>query len=116
MFQVGVANDQPDFPVVQQAHFALECALKALLEARQITYGYNHSISDLLGTLRHFHPEMRDFRLSIAPDIYAEYAGRRGYRTRRQPRLTDQTDYLEKTVVDAQHLIERAQAAREEAG
>ena len=59
---------------------------------------------------------MRDFRLSIVPDIYAAYAGRRGYRARRQPRLTDQPDYLEKTVADAQLLIERAKAAREEAG
>ena len=116
MFQVGVANDQPDFPIGQQAHFALECGLKALLEARQIPYGSNQSMADLLGTLRHFRPEMQDFRLSIAPDIYAEYAGRRGYRTRRQPRLTDQPDYLEKTVADARFLIERAKAARETAG
>ena len=41
--------------------------MKALLEARQIPYSYNHSMADLLGTLRHFHPEMRDFRLSIPP-------------------------------------------------
>ena len=116
MFQVGVVNDQPDFPIWQQAHFALECGLKALLEARQIPYGYNHSMADLLGTLRHFHPEMQEFRLSIAPDIYADYAGRRGYRARRQPLLTDQPDYLEKTVADAQFLIERAKAAREQAG
>ena len=44
-------------------------------------------------------------RLSIAPDIYAEYAGHLGYRARRQPRLTDQPDYLEKTVADARFLI-----------
>ena len=98
MFQVGVANDQPDFPIGQQAHFALECGLKALLEARHITYGYNHSMADPLGTLRHFHPEMRDFRLSIAPDIYAEYAGRLGYRARRQPRLTDQPGYWKRPL------------------
>ena len=115
-FQSLASNDQPDFPIGQQAHFALECGLKALLEARKIPYGYNHSMADLLGTLRHFYSEMQDFRLSIAPDIYAEYAGRRGYRSRRQPRLTDQTDYLEKTVAEAQFLIERAKAAREEAG
>ncbi len=115
-FQSLASNGQPDFPIGQQAHFALECGLKALLEARRILYGYNHSMADLLGTLRHFHPEMRDFRLSIAPDIYTEYAGRLGYRARRQPRLTDQPNYLEKTVADAQFLIERAQAAREEAG
>ena len=75
--------------------------MKALLEARQILYSYNHSMADLLGTLRHFHPKMRDFRLSIPPDIYTAYAGRLGYRARRQPRLTDQPDYLEKTVADA---------------
>ena len=115
-FQSLASNDQPDFPIGQQAHFALECGLKALLEARQIPYGYNHSIADLLGTLRHFLPDMQDFRLSIAPDIYAEYAGRRGYQARRQPPLTDQPDYLTKTVADAHFLIERAKAAREEAG
>ena len=115
-FQSLASNDQPDFPIGRQAHFTLECGLKALLEARQIPYGYNHSMADLLGAPRHFHPEMRDFRLSIAPDIYTEYAGRRGYRARRQPRLTDQPDYLEKTVADAQLLIERAEAAREAAG
>ncbi len=115
-FQSLASNDQPDFPIGQQAHFALECGLKALLEARQIPYSYNHSMADLLGTLRHFHPKMRDFRLSIPPDIYTAYAGRLGYRARRQPRLTDQPDYLEKTVADAQFLIDMAKAAREEAG
>jgi predicted nucleotidyltransferase/HEPN domain-containing protein len=115
-FQSLASDDQPDFPIGQQAHYALECGLNALLEARKISYGYNHSTADLLGTLRHFYPELRDFRLSIVPDIYAGYAGRRGYRARPQPRLTDQPDYLEKTVADAQFLTEQAKVAREGAG
>ena len=52
---------------------------------------------------------MSDFRLSIPPDLYSEYAGDDEYRRERtQLLLTDQDNYRERTVNDIRALIERA--------
>ena len=63
----------------------------------------------LLGAVRRIDPYMNNFRLSIPPDIYSEYAGDNEYeREGTQPLLTAQDDYRERTVNDIRALIERA--------
>ena len=59
---------------------------------------------------------MAEFRLSIDPDIYSRYAGRRAYVRPAAPMmLTNQPDYLARTVADAELIIERARVVRSQA-
>ena len=102
-----------DTVIGQQAQNALEHGLKALLEAHGAPYRNVHDIGELLGNVHHRDPEMQEFHLAIQPDIYTEYAGRQGYqRVRRNPRLTNQEDFMLKTVSDAEFIIRRARAVR----
>ena len=113
MLQLAAEAGKHDLIIGQQAQNALEHGLKALLEAHGGRYRNTHNIGELLGNARHYDPELRDFRLSIPPDIYTEYEGRDEYReVRRQPLLTEQADFLNRTVADAQFIISRAQAVR----
>ncbi len=97
-----------DILIGQQAQNTLEHGMKALIAAAEGKYSNTHSISELLGNIRYFDEEMRDFRLSIPPDVYTEYEGEAEYRQRRQPELTSYSDYLERTSADALRIIERA--------
>ncbi len=103
-----------DLIIGQQAQNTLEHAMKALLEAHRARYQRTHNIGDLLGRVRDVDPDLRGFQFSIPPDIYTQYAGEQGYRlTRRQPLLSEQPDYRERTVADAQRIINRARAVRQ---
>ena len=103
-----------DLLIGQQAHAALEHGMKAVIAAHGGTYPSTHNLAHLIGTLRRIDSELRDFALSIAPDIYSEYAGDREYADARvHPPLTEQPDYRERTVADAQRLIERARTVRQ---
>ena len=117
LMQLAAASGKSDLMIGQQAHNALEHAMKALLEAHEYGhgagYGNTHDIGQLLGNVRRLIPEMVDYRLSIEPDIYSEYAGRREYSDqRRNPTLTDQPDYLNRTTADVEFILNMARNAR----
>ena len=95
--------------IAQQAHSALEHAMKAVIAGHGGTAERPHDLGRLLGAVRRIDPSMNNFRLSIPPDIYSEYAGDNEYeRERTQPLLTAQDDYRERTVNDIRALIEQA--------
>lgn len=115
-FEQMVAAGNHDLLIGQQAQGALEHAMKALLEAHQVHYQRTHDVGHLLGHIRHIDPELREFRLSIPPDIYSAYAGEQEYEdveVRVQPRLTGQLEYRTYTVADAQRIINRAREVRQ---
>ncbi len=98
-----------DLLVAQHAQSALEHAMKAIITGHGGTAERTHNLGRLLGAVRRIDPQMNNFRLSIPPDIYSEYAGDNEYETERvQPLLTDQDNYRERTVNDIRALIERA--------
>ena len=98
------------------AQGALEHGMKALLEAHRAEYRFNHDIGELLGNVRRVDLSMADFRLAIEPDIYSHYAGRHAYvRPPAPTMLTNQPDYLARTVADAEFIIARARLVRSQA-
>ena len=106
-----------DLMLGHHAHSALEHGMKALLEAHGFGQGRGyrstHNIGELLGNLRYRVPELKDFRLSIDPDIYTEYGGGKEYQeTRLKPTLTSQPDYLNRTAADIELIISHARRAR----
>ena len=104
---------EEDLILGRQAHAALEHGMKAVIAAHGGTYPSTHNLAQLLGTLRRIDSQLRDFALSIAPDIYSEYAGDREYADARiHPPLSEQPDYRERTIADARRLIDRARAER----
>lgn len=115
-FEQMVDLGNMDLLVGQQAQNALEHAMKALLEAHSARYQRTHNIGDLLGRVRDVDPDLRRFQFSIPPDIYTQYAGDQVYRPPNQPLLSEQPDYREHTVADAQRIIARARAVRESRG
>ena len=113
-FQDLVDLGRIDLLIGQQAQNALEHAMKALLEAHSARYQRTHNVGDLLGRVRDVDPEMREFAFSISPDIYTQYAGEQMcLLIRRRPLLTDQANYQERTVADAQRIIDRAREVRQ---
>ena len=112
-FNLCVASGMNDLIIGQQAQNTLEHVMKALLEAHSARYQRTHNIGGLLGRVRDVDPEMREFAFSISPDIYTQYAGEQMYLLIRQhPLLTEQADYRERTVADAQRIIDRAREVR----
>ncbi len=103
-----------DLLIGQQAQNALEHAMKALLEAHSVVCRSTYDISYLLERIRKIDPGMREFNVSLSPDIYTEYDWTRDYGLpRRQLLLTDQPDYRQRTVADAQRIINRAREVRQ---
>ena len=112
-FQYLDAAGFNDLLVAQQAHSALEHAMKAVITGHGGTAERTHDLGRLLGTVRRIDPQMNNFRLDIPPDIYSEYTGDNEYeRERTQPLLTDQDNYRERMVNDIRALIERARELR----
>ena len=112
-FQRDVAADEEDEFIGESAQSALERAMKALLEAHQAPYTRTHSIADLLGAIRRADPEMREFRLPIAPYIYSQYAGSMAYvMPKPNTELTSIDEYAAKTTEVIETLIRRAQQVR----
>lgn len=104
-----------DLVIGQQAQNALEHGLKALIAAHGAEYPRTHNIGTLIGKVREHDPRMQNFQLRIHPDIYTEYAGGTSYsRRRNRPKLTEQEDYLAKTMADAKFIIDRAQSIYEQ--
>ena len=115
-FRSLVERGRSDQLIGLHAQRALEHGMKALLEAHRAEYRHNHEIGGLLGNIRRVDPAMANFRLSIDPDTYSHYAGRHAYVRPAAPRmLTNQPDYLARTVADAEFIIQRARAARAQA-
>ncbi len=113
-FELCATNNIDDKIIGQQAQRSIECGMKALLEALKAPYKYNHNIGDLLGTIRHFDPEMADFRLSIPPQVYSTYEGNQRYAPRIETKLTEFPDFFADTINAAWYLINRARAVREQ--
>ncbi len=114
-FQDMIDLRRGDLLVGQHAQAALEHGMKALLEAHGARYQRTHNIGHLLGRIRQVDPELRELSLGIPPDIYSAYAGEQEYEEegRQQPLLTDQPDYRQRTVADAQRIINRAREVRQ---
>jgi len=99
----------------QMAQQGLERAMKAAIIAHGATPERNtDSIGGLLGTLRRLDPELLDYRFSVEPDIYNQYAGGDRYRIGSQhPRLTEVGGYYEDTAQDVQFLMAYARRIEE---
>ena len=116
VFQALCDLGENDLMIGQRAHSTLEHGMKAVIAAYGGTYPTTHNLGQLLGTVRRVErgADLADFSLSMSPDIYSEYAGDQEYKLRRNfPPLTEQPDYRERTVADAQRLIDRARAIRQ---
>ena len=116
-FQDMIALSRSDLLIGQHAQSALEHGMKALLEAHRARYQRTHNIGHLLGRVRDVDSELRNFTLSIPPDIYSAYAGEQEYEekgARVAPLLTDQPDYRQRTVADVHRIIHRARAVRQD--
>ena len=101
--------------IAQHAHSALEHAMKAVIAAHGATYPSTHNLAHLIGTIRRLPgSELHDFSLSISPDVYSAYAGHQEYLAGRvPPTLTQMPNYRERTVADAQRLLDRARTVRQ---
>ena len=104
-----------DTVIGQQAQNTLEFAMKALLEAHEAAYQNTHNIAHLLGNIRRHDPDLREFTLSIPPDVYTAYEGDLQYRRRQQPKLTDFPEYRRRTTADADRIIQQAKQVRGQA-
>ena len=114
IFNTLVDLGEIDLMIAQRAHSALEHAMKAVVAAHGGTYPATHNLARLIGTIRRLDDELREFSLGVSPDIYSEYAGDLEYQLERANLLlTEQPNYRELTVADAQRLIDRARAVRQ---
>lgn len=116
-FRLLAENNMHDLLIGQQAQSALEHGLKALLESHGHSQGQAyrdvHNIGELMGNVRYRIRGLQDFRLSIEPDVYSEYAGKGEYQeTRINPELTHHDDYRSRTAADIEFIISQAKLAR----
>ena len=100
-----------DDMIGQQAHQALEHAMKALISVRGRQYKTTHNLNELVGDVRRADPEFR-FRLTIDGQIYNQYAGRDEYQPTKTP-LTGIPGYEEATKENVRQLLERVREIRE---
>ena len=107
MFDLAIhsASSRMDDMIGQQAHQALEHAMKAVISARGWQYKTTHNLNELVGDVRRADPEFR-FRLTIDGQIYNQYVGREEYWPTKT-RLTGIPNYEEATRADIQRLLER---------
>ena len=78
-FVLCVENGMNDLIIGQQAQNTLEHGMKALLEAHRVALPAHPQHRASAGTLvRHIDPELREFAISIAPDIYTQVRRRAG--------------------------------------
>ena len=113
-FEDTIDLGSPDLIVGFHAQAALKYGLKALLEAHSVVCRSTYDIAYLLERIRKIDPGMREFNVSLPPDIYTEYDWTRDYGLpRRQLLLTDQPDYRQRTAADAQRIINRAREVRQ---
>ena len=113
-FEDTINYGSPDLIIGFHAQAALKYGLKALLEAHSVIGRSTYDIAYLLERVRQIDSVMRGFDFSLPPDIYTEYDWASDYGLpRRQPLLTDQTDYRARTVADAQRIIDRARTVRQ---
>ena len=100
-----------DDMIGQQAHQALEHAMKALISAHGRQYKTTHNLDELVGDVRRADPGFR-FRLTIEGRIYNQYVGREEYWPTKT-RLTEIPNYEEATKADIQRLLERVKEVQE---
>lgn len=107
MFDMAIhsASSHMDDMIGQQAHQALEHAMKALISACGRQYKTTHNLNELVGDVRRADPEFR-FRLTIDGQIYNQYVGREEYWPTKT-RLTGIANYEETTRADIRLLLER---------
>lgn len=103
-----IADSGMDDMIGQQAHQALEHAMKALLSAHGRQYKLIHNLNELVGDVRRADPDFQ-FRLTIPGRIYNQYAGRDEYQPTKDP-LTRLPGFAEATRSDVQRLLERVRA------
>ena len=109
-FMLCIENGVHDSVIGQQAHGAIENALKALLEAHGATYNSTQDLRELVGNVRKADEAMQDFSLEIRAEIYTEYAATlRHPEQRKQPLLTGQTEYERLTIDCVGRILDRVQ-------
>ncbi len=101
-----------DDMIGQQAHQALEHAMKALISARGWQYKTTHNLNELVGQIRRADPEFR-FKLTINGDIYNQYAGSDEYDPTENP-LTSVPNYYVTTKSDVQLLLDRTSQVQDD--
>lgn len=101
-----------DDMIGQQAHQALEHAMKALISARGWQYKTTHNLNELVGDVRRADPEFC-FRLTIDGQIYNQYVGREEYWPTKTL-LSSIPNYEEATRADIQRLLERVREVQSE--
>ena len=114
MFDMAIhsARSHMDDMIGQQAHQALEHAMKALISACGWQYKTTHNLNELVGDVRRADPEFR-FRLTIEGWIYNQYVGREEYWPTKTP-LTGIANYEEATRADIQRLLDRVRETQSE--
>ena len=113
MFNLAIDSQRGDMDemIGQQAHAALEHAIKAIISALGWQYKTIHNLNELVGDLRRADPDFR-FRLTISGQTYNQYAGRDEYE-RTGTRLTQIPGYADATRGDVQRLLDRAKEVQE---
>ena len=101
-----------DDMIGQQAHQALEHAMKALISACGWQYKTTHNLNELGGDVRRADPEFH-FRLTIDGQIYNQYVGREECWPTKTP-LTGIPSYEEATRADVQRLLGRVREIQAE--
>lgn len=114
MFEMAINSGRArmDDMIGQQAHQALEHAIKALISAHGRQYKTTHNLNELVGDVRRADPGFR-FRLTIEGRIYNQYAGRDEYQATETP-LTDIPNYEEATKENVRQLLERVREIQNE--
>ena len=101
-----------DDMIGQQAHQALEHAMKALISARGWQYKTTHNLNELVGQIRRADPEFR-FKLTINGEIYNQYVGSDEYE-RTDNLLTSIPNFYVTTKSDVQLLLGRTNQVQDD--
>lgn len=113
-FQLLAENNGSDLGIGSHAHRALEHGMKALLHAPKAPHRQTRNLAELLGNVRYRDSELRDFQLSLPLAVYQDYSWDNRCQRRQQPKLTRFPDYKERTLTDAQTIINRAKQVRKQ--
>ena len=99
-----------DDMIGQQAHSAMEYALKALISANKAAYDRTHNINRLTTAALNADPNFR-FSQSIDGAIYNQYAGSQEYYRTKNP-ISDIPDYQDIVNSDVQTILARVREIR----
>lgn len=110
-FNEWVDNEAEDFRIGQEAHSAMEHALKALISVNGQEYPTVHDIGILTHRARRADPEF-DLIQRVDPRYYNQYAGRDEYKPAPRP-LSRREGYAQLVNEDVRNILDRAWAIRE---